>query len=203
MVWKYPSVYLYMTNKKINFNDRFASRQDVQSNLTLEHSSFSRSHGYKVTYTTLVTGFKYQNVLVHTALHTSFSWVVSIDGTWDKKKILDELYEFSRENWKVIVSLQYFFKSNFRFERNLTAFRSEESEIIVNENSLDRSENLRRKSEKVSVIADDVGPSRTNEHKGLMICQHNSKAISQREQRNELIRIHHILSWLCNLPNVI
>ena len=27
-----------MTDKKINFNDRFASRQDVQSNLTLEHS---------------------------------------------------------------------------------------------------------------------------------------------------------------------
>ena len=50
---------MMMTDKKINFNDRFASRQDVQSNLTLEHSF---GGGYRVTYTTLVTGLKYRYV---------------------------------------------------------------------------------------------------------------------------------------------
>ena len=40
-----------MTDKKINFNDRFASRQDVQSNLTLEHSSpGSQSHIHHIGY---------------------------------------------------------------------------------------------------------------------------------------------------------
>lgn len=54
-----------MTDKKINFNDRFASRQDVQSNLTLEHSFCCPLSGYRVTYTTLVTGLKYRYVQVH------------------------------------------------------------------------------------------------------------------------------------------
>ena len=56
-----------MTDKKINFNDRFASRQDVQSNLTLEHSFCCPlgPGGYRVTYTTLVTGLKYRYVQLH------------------------------------------------------------------------------------------------------------------------------------------
>ena len=54
-----------MTDKKINFNDRFASRQDVQSNLTLEHSFSCPLSGYRVTYTTLVTGLKYPYVQLH------------------------------------------------------------------------------------------------------------------------------------------